>query len=156
MKCRFVLTLLFLAGSMSAQSITFDAFKIADILITATWKNTEENMLPALIQQLEKTSRDQGATDQAAKVLAIETRKALSKDSMAQAVAQYVASTMSIDEQKQTVAFLQSTAGAKYLDLSSGSENSLRFVLPMLKHACVAANAQLGFLDRGSLSKSCQ
>ena len=147
--------LLFFAGFAHSQNVTFEAFKIADLVMAGTWKNSEENILPAIIQKIEADLKAGSATDKAAKVMSEEMRKAFCKDNLTRAVAQIVSTTMSIEEQKQALGFFQSAAGQKYLAIAGGGNDAVQFLLPIVKQACSAANAQLGFFERGSLNGFC-
>lgn len=145
-----------MASFAHAQSISFEAFKISDLLMSATWENTAQNLLPALMQKLESDLKADSATEKAAKVLTEEVRRAFSKDNFSQAFAQMIAGKLSIDEQRQTLAFLQSRAGGKYMEIMGGQgKEIMQAILPLFKQACNAANSKLGIFERGSLNGAC-
>lgn len=144
-------------GSVShAQSIPFESFKIADIVMTSGWENMEKNLLPGVLMKLESDLKAGSATNNAAKVFVEEFRSVFGKDNFTKATAEVIAKKMTIDEQRQTLTFLQSEAGRKYGELSGGKgDEMLQAIVPMLKQACQAANAKLGLFDRGSLNSTC-
>ena len=148
--------ILFMFGFAHAQSVSFESFKIAEVVISTTWKNAEDNILPALILKIETDLKAGSATDKAARVMAEEVRKAFSRDNFTKVVAQSISAMMTADEQRQTLLFLQSSAGQKYLKIGGGeSQEATQLVVALIKQACVAANAQLGFFERGSLNGMC-
>ena len=145
-----------MASLSHAQGVSFEAFKITDLMMSSTWENLEQNILPAVVQKLESDLKTGSATEKSAKVFSEEVHRAFSKDNFSKAFAQILASKLSIDEQRQTLAFLQSGAGRKYMEISSGKGNEImQAMMPIMKQACDAANAKLGIFERGTLNGIC-
>jgi len=140
--------------AVRSQNVTFESVKIAETALNTTWPALE-SLLPVLLANLEKDLKSGGATETAAKIFTIEMKKAMNKDGVARAYAQTVAAKLNTQEQRDVFTFLTSNAGQKYLALSSQSAG-MEFIAPMVKQACAASSAQLGFFDRGSMNRVCQ
>lgn len=137
-----------------SQAVTFDSVKIAETLIAANWAQFEV-VLPVMFTSLETDLKSGGATEKASKIFADEMRKLMSREGVTRAYSQLIAAKLNADEQRDTLTFLNSAAGLKYLALTKQSAAE-EFILPMVKQACAGANPQLGFFDRGSLNRMCR
>ena len=137
-----------------SQAVTFDSVKIAETLIAANWVQLE-GILPVIFTSLETDLKSGGATEKASKIFTDEIRKLMSREGVTRAYSQLIAAKLNADEQRETLTFMNSTAGQKYLALSKQSASE-EFLLPMVKQACAGANPQLGFFDRGSLNRMCR
>ena len=155
MKHFFAAVSLALLSSISAaQVVTYESVRLADMLIEGTWQTMEQSF-PAMITGLESDLRSGGATERASKVLAEETRRTLTRDNFTRFIAQALSEKLNEGELREIGAFLNSGAGQKWLRMSNDISASLKFLLPMVRQACDAANRQLSASDRGSLSKAC-
>lgn len=143
-----------LGNPAHAQNTSFDAVKISELVISNSWENVS-TALVALFQKLESDLVAKGTPERAAKVLAEEARRSLTQDNMSRATAQLISEKMTPEEQKETLAFLQSNSGRKFLILSKPDDTDRRFVASMLKQACDAANRQLNDAERGSIKGAC-
>ena len=152
---KIVLSAIVLFGaSASAQQVSYEAFKAAELLTASGWQAIEQS-LPTLISGLESQLRQSGASENAAKVLSEEARKALSKDNLARVTAAAIAEKLTQDELKRLVAFFETDLGVKYLRLSAELATDAKTLAALMKPACDAAKARLGMFDRGSINGVC-
>ncbi|MFM6991605.1 MAG: hypothetical protein ACKOWD_09980 [Rhodoferax sp.] len=138
-----------------AQNVSYEAFKISTTIVSATWESTEK-IMPSIILQLESELKTGGMSEKSVKIFSDEFRREFNKDNFSKLFAEILSRKLSVDEQKQTLAFLQSSAGAKYMELLGGKGNELQqAVIPLIKRVCESAKTKLGISERGSLSATC-
>lgn len=137
----------------SAQNVTFDAVKISELVVAKTWPQVEA-VMPVLMSQLDQTMKSNGATEQATRVALEELRSAFNRDGMARVFAALITSQMSTEEQQETLRFLLSTAGNKYLQLSQKS-GAAEYGMPLINATCAKIRPRLSAGDLRSLAPFC-
>ena len=148
------LILLALLSACAAQTVSFEAVRLADTMLETGWP-TMQNSLPVIISGMQSQLRTAGVTEQASKAYGEELVRSMTRDNLAKWYAQALTDSMSETELREIGTFLRSSVGQKYTkfnnDLAKGGEH----FKPILKQACLAANERLSSTDRSSLSRTC-
>ncbi|MCB4359682.1 DUF2059 domain-containing protein [Quatrionicoccus australiensis] len=153
---KLVLSFMLLVYGVIVFAQTQDDAAIAANAITEhSWKTTESSM-PFVIANMENVIRNNGATENAAKALSAEVSKAFSRESITRILAENLRSELTVEELRELSAFVESSAGKKYLRINFETEATQKMLKPIMREACKAVNQQLGFFDRGSLHKICR
>lgn len=142
------------ATTLHAQNVSFESVRIAESITQTTWDSVEKS-LPTLALGLESQFRASGATEKASKVFAEEMKRSMNRENLTKALAQMLTESFNSDELAELAAFVQSKVGKKYLELSKEMGTNPKHIFHILRLACAAANAQLGTIDRGSISSAC-
>jgi len=130
------------ALSASAQTVSYEAVRVADLIITdSAWKPVGE-MFSLVIDQASRDPKLK-AKNNADIVLVEELRRSLNRENFAKAMAQALTDNFSVDELKEIERFLRSPVGQKWASLSEKLTSDPKFFQPMIDQACDAAAKRL-------------
>lgn len=134
-----------------AESVSPEADNIAEFVSSHSWPNVEQ-MLPAIVRQLENDLKEGGATGRAAATFASEFQRTLNKQAVARLLAKVVAREMTPEEQRTALAFVQTSAGAKLFAIGGSGRGVEAIALPLIRELCTSLKTQLSRADADSLS----
>ena len=138
-----------------AQSVSYEAFTLAETVIDMNWDNSAP-VLEMAIKQIETNLKESGATEHAAKTMTSSIRQGFTKDAFSRVTAESISDSMTQDEQKEALAFVKSAGGRKFLTSLNGQNESMnKFLVKLFKASCGYADKELGFFDRGSIKRVC-
>lgn len=153
MYSRLLGCVLFVAGFtvVHAETISPESMALAQILTSGSWSSFEQ-VMPILVAELEADFKKQGTSDRAATAFSDEFRKAMTRQAVEKIFAQEIALSMSRDEQKAALAFVQTSAGKKLMSIAelgltaeTAAESLIDEVCPLIR------KSQLSPADLASL-----
>lgn len=145
--------LLFTLFACAAQTLSFDSVRLADILLEATWPSTEKS-IPLLVTGLKSQLVAGGTPDGPSRVFSEELQRGMTRENMSRYLAPVLSETFSDAEMKELLAFMRSPLGQKYLRMNNDISGN-RFIEPIAKQACGAAQKRLSTSEYSSLASIC-
>jgi hypothetical protein len=138
--------------SASAQSVTYESVRVADLMVDSSWEQMREALSTGM-ESANQEAKANGVSYNAARVFTEEMGRSFTRENCAKAFAQMLAKNFSTVELKQLEAFLRSSAGQKYMSLSKSMESDPSFFEPITKQACDAASKRLTPNEFGQLGE---
>lgn len=148
------LALLIIPFHAYPQKTTYEAFKLSELMLNATWTTTQAS-LPILISGIQTQLLNEGVSKQTADIYAEELQKRLNREVFSKALAIYFSSALSVEEIDEVASFLKSRVGKKYLALSQDMMNNSSFVAAIMKPACDETFRRISKPEQHSLKALC-
>lgn len=142
------------AGPCLAQSVSFESVRLAEILVEGTQQSMDQ-ALPIVVAGMEAELRKRGATERATLVLSQELRGVFTRENVTKDMATFLSQRLSPAEAKDLAAFLQSSLGRKYVQLSKAASDGTSLSRRLIEQACEAAIGKLDREDSKGLAGMC-
>ena len=137
-----------------SQNVSYEAVRLADIFVQSNWSAIDQSM-PAISAMLEKQMTANGSSDDLPKIYTIKFRAAFSKENVGKIVAQLLTQKLTTGEIREVAAFMQTSAGKKYLGLSGELSKSTQLIVPIFQQACRDADLEVSSSDKRGLRLFC-
>lgn len=137
--------------TVHAETVSPESTALAQILTSGSWSSVEY-VMPIMVAELEADFKKLGTSDRAAAAFAGEFRKAMTRQAVEKIFAQEIALSMSRDEQKAALAFVQTSAGKKFMSIAELGLTAETAVDSLLDELCpLVRKSQLSPADLASL-----
>lgn len=139
-----------LSISAYSQNVTYEAVKIAELILNQSWDQQVKTM-PAILTSFKSQIRQAGATEKATNLFADELAKVMNKDQFINIYAQVISLNLTQDEMVQLDKFLRSDIGRKFINLNKDILLPVH-VDPLKDKAYRETCAKLNEVDRASIN----
>jgi len=144
-----LMTGMLLSISSYSQNVTYEAVKLAELLLNQSWEQQIKNM-PVILTGFKSQIRQAGATEKASNIFADELAQAMNKDQFINIYAHVISLNLTQDETVQLDKFLRSDIGRKFLTLSNDVVLPVHLE-PIKDRAYKNTCAKLDEIDRTSI-----
>jgi len=131
-----------------------ESHQLANRLVSDNWDNLKKNF-PSMAHKLETQLQAVGVSAGAAHIVSGEFQRAITRESLSQALSQSLEHDFSPDELHEILLFVSSGTGQKFQRFLSHMDNNLIYLTPIIHQACKASIGQINGVDRFVVTAGC-